>query len=51
MKITKGSAIKELQITKNLELLLKGIVKWQGRRGVSGINGIIMTSHTIADVF
>ncbi len=29
----------------------KGIVKWQGRRGVSGINRIIMTSHTIADVF
>ncbi len=29
----------------------KGIVKWQGRRGVNGINRIIMTSHTIADVF
>ncbi len=30
---------------------IKGIVKWQGRRGVSGISRIIMTSHTIADVF
>jgi hypothetical protein len=29
----------------------KGILKWQERRGVSGINRIIMTSHTIADVF
>ena len=29
---------------------LKGIVKWQGRRGVSGINRIIMSLHTIADV-
>ena len=30
---------------------LKGIVKWQRREGVSGINRTIMTSHTIADVF
>ncbi len=30
---------------------LKGIVKWQRRGGLSGINRTIMTSHTIANVF
>jgi hypothetical protein len=28
-----------------------GIVKWQGRRGVSGTNRTVLTLHTIADVF
>ncbi len=27
---------------------LKGIVKWQGRGGVSGMNRTVRTSHTIA---
>ncbi len=34
-----------------IKCCVKGIVKWQERRGVSGINRIIMTSHTIAEVF
>ncbi len=40
-----------IQTLLSANFLLKGIVKWQGRRVVSGINRIIMTSHTIADVF
>ncbi len=31
--------------------LFKGIVKWQRRGGLSGINRTIMTSHAIAYVF
>jgi hypothetical protein len=30
---------------------VKGIVKWQGRGDVSGVNQTVVTSHTIADVF
>ncbi len=34
-----------------LEPVFKGIVKWQGRGGVSGVIRTVMTSHTISDVF